>query len=429
MPRCRLVVAGLAAAAVLSPRLPGGLRPPAARRRRAARRRHPGHRRVRRRPRPGAAVRGEGRRRHGRLGREDRAQRLDRQGDAAAARRRQAARQRRRPSSSRPACSGRSTSSWPPRPTRQPEGRLGDGDNIPLDRTGRNPEVEEVLSALSLLLNGGGVAQLKIIETELNNALSGNQTADPRPAQAARHLRRRPRRSRSPRSSGPSTTSTSSRPARRAEATTSPRAGRALPGGLKVLADQRKQLRPDARPRSSRLGAVGTEVIRQSKDDTVANLKALDADPGPADQGRRRPAQVAAAAADLPLPRQRDRRDQGRLHQPVGRHSTSTCSNLAGNLGLPTALPPPGSRPAAADRRPPDAARCRPSRCRTGSRPDAARAARPTRPGAVDLLAAARLPARGLLCPLGSSSSRAQSGSAQPRAPTARWRSLYGGGS
>ena len=39
-------------------------------------------------------------------------------------------------------------------------GRLSDGDEIPLDRSGRNPEVEEVLGAHSLLLNGGGVAQL-----------------------------------------------------------------------------------------------------------------------------------------------------------------------------------------------------------------------------------------------------------------------------
>ena len=54
-------------------------------------------------------------------------------------------------------------------------GELGEGDNIPLDRTSRNPEVEEVLSAMSLLLNGGGVAQLKVIETELNNALRGNE--------------------------------------------------------------------------------------------------------------------------------------------------------------------------------------------------------------------------------------------------------------
>jgi phospholipid/cholesterol/gamma-HCH transport system substrate-binding protein len=52
---------------------------------------------------------------------------------------------------------------------------LGDGDVIPLDRTGRNPEVEEVLGAMSLLLNGGGVAQLKTISTELSNALEGRE--------------------------------------------------------------------------------------------------------------------------------------------------------------------------------------------------------------------------------------------------------------
>ena len=55
------------------------------------------------------------------------------------------------------------------------DGRLSDGDTIPLDRTGRNPEVEEVLGALSLLLNGGGVAQLKTIATELNKALEGRE--------------------------------------------------------------------------------------------------------------------------------------------------------------------------------------------------------------------------------------------------------------
>jgi phospholipid/cholesterol/gamma-HCH transport system substrate-binding protein len=52
---------------------------------------------------------------------------------------------------------------------------LGEGDDIPLERTGRNFEVEEVLGALSLLLNGGGVAQLKTIATELNLALEGRE--------------------------------------------------------------------------------------------------------------------------------------------------------------------------------------------------------------------------------------------------------------
>jgi phospholipid/cholesterol/gamma-HCH transport system substrate-binding protein len=54
-------------------------------------------------------------------------------------------------------------------------GRLGNGDEIPLSRSGRNPEVEEVLGALSLLLNGGGVAQLKTIASELNEAIGGRE--------------------------------------------------------------------------------------------------------------------------------------------------------------------------------------------------------------------------------------------------------------
>lgn len=53
--------------------------------------------------------------------------------------------------------------------------RLKSGDTIPLANTGRNPEVEEVLGALSLILNGGGVAQLKTIATELNKALGGRE--------------------------------------------------------------------------------------------------------------------------------------------------------------------------------------------------------------------------------------------------------------
>ncbi len=53
--------------------------------------------------------------------------------------------------------------------------RLEDGEVIPIERAGRNPEVEEVLGALSLLLNGGGVAQLKTITQELNLALEGRE--------------------------------------------------------------------------------------------------------------------------------------------------------------------------------------------------------------------------------------------------------------
>jgi len=54
-------------------------------------------------------------------------------------------------------------------------GRLGNGDVIPVFRTTSNATVEEVFGALSLLLNGGGLAQLHTITVELNAAFSGNE--------------------------------------------------------------------------------------------------------------------------------------------------------------------------------------------------------------------------------------------------------------
>lgn len=63
----------------------------------------------------------------------------------------------------------------PPQP-QQPAGELTDGALIGIDRTNRNPEVEEVLGALSMLLNGGGVAQLQNITRELNNVMEGRES-------------------------------------------------------------------------------------------------------------------------------------------------------------------------------------------------------------------------------------------------------------
>lgn len=65
----------------------------------------------------------------------------------------------------------------PPTGAEKPRGKLENGEIIPLSRTTSNVEVEEVLSALSLLLNGGGVAQLQIITKELNKAMTGNEPA------------------------------------------------------------------------------------------------------------------------------------------------------------------------------------------------------------------------------------------------------------
>jgi len=152
-----------------------------------------------------------------------------------------------------------------------PVGTLGDGDNIPLSRTGRNPEVEEVLSAMSLLLNGGGVAQLKVIETELNKAMHGNEGQirdlvgqldtfvsglDKQKSEIVRAI--------------DGIDALSARIAARKDDLA--KAIETMPQGLKILADQRAQLTAMLSS-LSRLGAVGTRVITSSKADTVANLK------------------------------------------------------------------------------------------------------------------------------------------------------------
>jgi phospholipid/cholesterol/gamma-HCH transport system substrate-binding protein len=54
-------------------------------------------------------------------------------------------------------------------------GTLGNNATIPVYRTTTNVTVEQVLGALSLLLNGGGLAQLHTIDTQLNQALQGNE--------------------------------------------------------------------------------------------------------------------------------------------------------------------------------------------------------------------------------------------------------------
>ncbi len=60
---------------------------------------------------------------------------------------------------------------------RPAEGILRSGDTIPLDRAGVYPTTEQVLSSLSVVLNGGGLAQLETITRELNAALLGREDA------------------------------------------------------------------------------------------------------------------------------------------------------------------------------------------------------------------------------------------------------------
>ncbi len=194
---------------------------------------------------------------------------------------------------------------------------------------------------MSLLLNGGGVAQLKVIETELNNALDGNEAdikdlisqldtfvggLEEQKSEIVRAIDNIDR--------------LSSRLA--AQKKDIAAALEAIPGGLKVLADQRRQF-VDMLSALNRLGAVGTEVIQQSKSDTQANLEALA------------PilAQLNKAGDDLPASMQLLLTypfSDGTLGAMKGDytnlHVTADLDlrNLAGNLGVPTA-PPTGGLP------------------------------------------------------------------------------------
>ncbi|GAA3780341.1 MCE family protein [Streptomyces phyllanthi] len=155
----------------------------------------------------------------------------------------------------------------------EPVGRLRDGDRIPLSRSGRGAEVEEVLSALSALLNGGGVAQLKTITVELNKALEGRENRvgsllkeldtflgglDEQRAEIVRALKGVDRLAKR----------------LRKERKTIARAVDTLPPALKVLADQRRDL-TRMLTALSKLGRAGTRVVKASRNDTVANLEQL----------------------------------------------------------------------------------------------------------------------------------------------------------
>ncbi|MBM7773529.1 phospholipid/cholesterol/gamma-HCH transport system substrate-binding protein [Actinokineospora baliensis] len=154
------------------------------------------------------------------------------------------------------------------------EGTLTDGAVIPLERTNRNPEVEEVFGALAMLLNGGGVAQLRDITRELNAALDGN-TGDIRALLSTVN------------------TFTAGLDAHRTEITRAldsldrlsaalgeraPRIAGLLDGlgpGIQVLADQRGQFVSMLTALDS-LSGVATDTVTKVRADLVASLRALE---------------------------------------------------------------------------------------------------------------------------------------------------------
>ncbi|MFD0022612.1 MCE family protein [Streptomyces sp. NPDC058382] len=153
------------------------------------------------------------------------------------------------------------------------KGALADGDRIPLARTNRNPEVEEVFGALSMLLNGGGINQLKTITTELNKALAGQEPQ-------VRSMLGRVNTLVTNLDGHKEDITDALDGVNRLSATLATRkqdVGTVLTGlspGMKVLEKQRGSLLTMLRSLDT-LSTVAVDTVNRSKDDMVADLKAL----------------------------------------------------------------------------------------------------------------------------------------------------------
>jgi phospholipid/cholesterol/gamma-HCH transport system substrate-binding protein len=155
-----------------------------------------------------------------------------------------------------------------------PSGRLADGAEIPAERSARNPEVEEVFTATAALLSGGGLAEIQNIAVELSRALAGREgevrsvlrrldslvgALDARKGEIVRALEAIDRLAAS----------------FAAQKTVIGDAIDAIAPALTVLADQRADL-TRLLVKLDRLGVVGTRVVNESREDTLADLRLLE---------------------------------------------------------------------------------------------------------------------------------------------------------
>ncbi|UPK75869.1 MCE family protein [Nocardioidaceae bacterium SCSIO 66511] len=158
-------------------------------------------------------------------------------------------------------------------PTEPARDDLESGDTIPLENTGKNPEIEEVLGALSMVLNGGGVAQLQAITREMNRIFDGREDevksvlrrlskfmgdVDRQKPELVAALRKVGRLGKSANDQSDAI-----------EAALDD-----VPRAVRVLNDQRDEF-VRMLGKLDRFSEVGTRVIRRSRADTVANLRDL----------------------------------------------------------------------------------------------------------------------------------------------------------
>ncbi|MCX4097818.1 MCE family protein [Nocardia sp. alder85J] len=159
-------------------------------------------------------------------------------------------------------------------PTTEPaQGTLTDRTTIPVERTRTATEIEQVLGALSLLLNGGGVAQLQPVVAELNKALGGREQTVRSLLEQANTL-----------IDGLNKQVDDITHALDSLATLSTRVSRQsdqigaildeLPAGIKILDEQRPEL-VGLLGQLDRVGRAGFDILDRSKDNLIRDLQAL----------------------------------------------------------------------------------------------------------------------------------------------------------
>lgn len=154
-----------------------------------------------------------------------------------------------------------------------PRGTLANDAVIPLANTGQNPEVEEVLGALSLILNGGGVAQLKTISTELNKALGGREDSARSVLEQVNTLATNLDDNKQAILHAIDSVNKLSKSVHKQERTIDQTLDE-LPAALSSIDSQRKDLVTMLKA-LDRLGDTGVRVIKASKDNTVGIVRDL----------------------------------------------------------------------------------------------------------------------------------------------------------
>jgi phospholipid/cholesterol/gamma-HCH transport system substrate-binding protein len=155
----------------------------------------------------------------------------------------------------------------------QAQGRLGDGDTIPLDRAGQYPTTEQTLAVVSTVFNGSGLGQIQAITGEVNAALTGRESEvrtllDDLDTFSDRLLRQK----NDIISAMEGLNRLSENVNRHTEVLDG--ALREIPRALEVLNKQRQNLLASVQVVGD-FAAVSNEVLTASRNDIIANLRSL----------------------------------------------------------------------------------------------------------------------------------------------------------